>query len=746
MAELEDVPGFDLEEDAPQEQPVLDPYWPLREGDDFVSALKDKEGYWQKRAQEIGIWGIWRVAFCAFHGLDVDTGEHQTSRMGYAGSKGQLLQVSLGAYRSFLLQKNTLMIGQRPAFKCLSRNTDRSNQTMAEIGDEFVTFDYTAGDCEKLERIVGEIAGVLGSGAAHTYWDFDGGEDIEVDEQVDAQDGSIDPTTGQPAKMTTKVKKKSGSPKSVEVFPWNLIEEPEAGETYWQLVKEPNVSKHVLAASWPEFAEAILAGGGDDDSEYAQLGLGQFFSGTQSNPDRGTLRHFYHKRCKAIPDGLYVLVFANTEIYRGPLPLKKGMPIASIKPSTFFTTKFPYANGWDLLVLQSVINQLLSDEVSNFARFGRSNLLVERGSDLSIKQMADGGKLFAVARGTEILPQYLLGGQSPAKSGDLREELDARMQDQSGLNAIARGDTKSSVTSGTMAALYKDTALEFMSSDQAELDKFRADVATTRLRLLQAYGQGPFLAEVSGIQNRPFIKEFTREDISGYERVIVETSAAILRSIPGRLELMERVSKFPVEERGAVIEMVTTGSIDGFTEDTRSRDQRIRQENEDLQTGRRPVKAAVTDPHDYEMPKHRELIDRLRTSDDAESPEGQAAIGRALAHLADHRDKFLKSDPVMDKLLGIPEPPPLPGTPAATFQQQLSMGSMMSGAPPGTPPGGPQAPGAEQGPPKPPPPGAGPSAPAKEPTAGGANTPGGVPLPKAAKAPPGPMSAPEAAQ
>lgn len=735
MAELEDVPGFDLPEDehAPGalEQDTSELYWPLREGDAFVSALKDKEGEWEQRCEELGLWGIWRIAFCAFHGLDVNTGEHMTSRMGYAGSKGQLVQVALGAVRSFIKQKNTLMIGERPAFKCLSTNTDRSSQTQAEIGDEFIAYTYQRHAGEKLERVVGEIAGVLGAGYAHTYWDWDGGDDVTVKEQREAEDGSG-------TQLEVDVSKRSGAPKSVKVFPWDLKEDTEDGDTYWRSVNEPNVSKHVLAATYPAHSGEILAGGGDDDTAYAQMGLGQFFGGTRQNKDKGTLRHFYHKRCKAVPDGLYVLVFANKEIYRGPLPLPDGLPISEIKPSTFFTTKFPYADSWDLLVIQFVINQLLSDEVSNFARFGRANIIAEKGGGMSIKQMADGGKLFEVAKGTTILPQYLLGGQTPAKSGDLRTELDGRMQDLSGLNAIARGDTKSAVTSGTMAALYKDTALEFMSDSQAELDNFRQTTATIQLQMIQAYGQGPFLAEVSGVQNRPFIKEFAREAISGFKRVIVETSSPILRSIPGRLELMERIVKFPPEERGAVIEMVTTGSTDGFTEDTRARDQRIRQENEDLQTGKRPVKAAVTDPHDYELPKHRELLDRLRTSEDAETPEIQAAIARCGAHMQDHREKFLQSDPVMDKLLMLPEPPALPGTPAALFQQQMAMGAAMSGGPPPSagPSPGPQGPG-----PGSPSPEEGPQA--KEPAGGGANTPGGVPLPTAAKAPPSKLEKPE---
>lgn len=698
----------ELDAYASEPEPLPE-YWPLLEGDSFVSSLKDKEDEWQRRAEEIGIWQIWRIAFCVYHGLDVDTGEHITSKLGYSGSKGQLLQIALGAYRSFARQKNTLMLGERPAFKGMATNSDRSSQTQTEMADTFLSYLYQRAAGEKLERGVGEIANVLGGGYGHCYWDFEAGDDYTADEPVLGPDKQ--PIVQDGAPLTKPVQKKSGAPKCVKVFPWNLIEEPEEGEVYWRMVKEPNVSKYVLAATFPKHRAAILAGGGDDDTEYVQLGLGQFFGGTVPNKDKGTLRHYYHKRCSIIPDGLYVLVFANAEIYRGPLPIPEGLPIAEMKPSTFFTTKFPYADGWDLLVLQAVINQLLSDEVSNFARFGRASIITEKGTDISIKAMADGGKLFAVPKGTQILPQYLLGGASPAKSGDLRKELDQRMQDQSGLNAIARGDTNSSVTSGTMAALYKDTALEFISADQAEVDSFRTQVANNFLWMVQAYGQGSFLAEVAGIADRPYLREFTREEVSGFKRVYIETSSPILRSIPGRLEMMERIAKVAPEDRGAMIELVETGSTKGFTEDERARDQLIRQENEDLQTGKRPVKASATDPIEEHMRKHRELEDRLRTS---EEPD-QAALGRVLAHMTEHRDTWMKSDPLMCKLLGIPVPPPIPGTPSFDMQQSMMMG--------GAPPPGPE--------------GDSPEEPGKPPTAGGPPKetkepgPSGVPLPKA---------------
>lgn len=739
MAELAEVEGFDLEQDLePEQAPEREVYWPLKKDREFVDELKNKKSEWESRAQEIGLWGIWRIAFCAFHGLDVNTGEHMTSRMGYAGTKGQLIQVSVNAYRSYMTQKTTLMIGERPAFKTLATNTDRASQTATELADTFIAYTYQRHAGDQLERAVGEVAQVLGGAYVHTYWDFDGGDDVDTVEQVPAEDGSVD-AAGAPAMLDRKVKARSGAPKSVRVFPWDLYEEPEEGETYWRAIKEPNVNKHVLASAYPKYAEEILAGGGESGSEYFQLGLGAFMAGQSApNKDKGTLHHFYHKRCKAIPDGLYVMVFADTEIYRGPLPVPEGLPISELKPSTFFTTKFPYAAGWDLIVIQAVINQLLSDEVSNFARFGRSNILTQKGTDMSVRQMADGGKMFQVPAGTTILPQYLLGGQSPAKSGDLREELKGLLQDISGLNAIARGDTKSSVTSGTMAALYKDTALEFMSADQADLDNLRQSVATTQLHLIQAYGQTPFLAEVAGVQERTFIREFTREEISGYKRVIVETSSPALRSIPGRLELMDRLAKFPPEQRGAVLEMVQSGSTDGFFNLDRSRDQRIRQENEDLQTGARPVQAAVTDPHTEELQEHRALLDRLRTSMDAETPDGQAAIARVVAHISDHKEKWIQSDPVLDKMLGIEDPPPLPGTPTAVFMAQLAMGAA-GGAPPAPgPAGGSKGPGAVAEPSEDS--ATGPKAPASGPDqAPAAETgPGGVPLPKAAKAPPSP--------
>lgn len=677
-------------------------YWALKKGSDLASALEDKERAWFESARHRGLLTVWIVSYAAYYGMDPESlNIMAAAAIGFDGDEAEFLRIQINEVRSIIRQQNTMALGERPAFQAMTTNSDHRSQARAKISDTAISYLYSryAGDAK--EWAVAELDGVMGSGFGHMRWDPQGGDTVTVDTPMNGPSG---PTVA-------KVKRKSGAPSLTTGGPWALVKEvfdmgPSAA---WVMIRERD-SKWNVAASYPALAEQILQEDTRDEYDFSTLfGLADI---DIVNADTCTVKHFYHPDCAAVPGGRYCVIYGSLVLWDRPCPVSDGVPVREMCSGRFMETNFPYADSWSLLAIQQALNQLNSDELSNFATFGRQSVAMEKGTEITVDAIATGGKGFFYPAGGKP-PQAVLMTAAPPTIGVAKEYLHKRIETISGLNAVSRGDPASNIRSGEMAALFHSIAIEYQSYRQASLDQYRIGMANMMLDMLRKYGETKFLVEVAGIEDRPYIAEFTSDDFSDITRVTLETVSPLQRTTAGKMEIYKMLAEVPPDERASAYEMITTGQSSGFLKRDRSTDLRIRRENEDLLTGERRVMVSNGDHPQKHMLGHYAELELLMASD---NPDMQA-MGRFQGHINEHLQAYFGMDPVFCQIMNIPAPPPIPPDPMtgrppnpafmfAVWQSQVpGPGAMMAG------PGGPQSSGGPPDGAQPPSPGGPPGGP-----------------------------------
>lgn len=709
-------------QDLPQEPDQLEPevpedderdpstvYWATLDGPELIEALDAKERAYFQAARSRGLITMWIGAYAALHGLNPDDlTDMETAFLGLSGSEMQEVRFYINKFASFASQKTTISLGERPAFQALSVNTDHKSQISAQIADELVRYLYRryANEDHEREVAIGNIT--LGACSGHCQWDAYGGDMVTVDQPLVGPDGSplLDPQTGQP--RSAPVKRKSGAPVVGTVYPWGSFKEPMRvpDASNWTTIRE-NGNKFDLAAKFPDLADDILKEATSDDYEFSKLfGVDAF--GGDKNEDACIVKHFYHPDCAAIPGGRYVMYYGKIVLRAAKCPVSEGIPVAEMCTSRYMESSFGRAAIWDLMPMNQAMNELNSSQLTNYMTFGRNSVAMEEGTKISAQALIDGNKVFEYPHGGQ-LPQVVQMIASPPQVDAKLQYLNEEMQDLSQLSATSRGDPAANIRSGEMAALIDSISLRFAGPDQAAVNGYRVKMANMLLDMVQQYGQSAFLAEVVGIDNRPFVQEFTTSDLSTIKRAYLDTVSPIMQTVAGRLQMFIQLVQLPPEQRPAAYELITTGLSDRFVSDDRSKLLLIQRENELLLTGERaeerPVQALAIDNIIEHVTQHVRALDRLRSSDNPDP----AAMQRFFDHLSDHQQAWFMLDPYLAGFLGIPPPPPIPPGPSApagnASWQQMQLAMQTGAPPPGTDSasatGGPAAPAAGGGAPAP---------------------------------------------
>lgn len=671
----------------------LDPnniYWALKSGKDLASALEDKENAWYESARNRGQLTVWIIAYAAYYGMDPESLNVMASKaLGFDGDEAEFIRFHINEVRAIIRRQNTMALGERPAFQCLTTNSDHRSQAQNKLSDTIFQSFYRRYAGTK-EWEIAEGDGVLGTCGAHLRWDAQGGDKVSVKQQVTGPDGKP---------SEAMVKRKSGAPRVTVTHIWNTVKEPlDMGEdANWVIVRERD-SKWNVAAKFPEMREQILAEKTNDQYDFSHLFNLQ--AADVANADMCTVKYFYHPDCAAIPGGRFAIVYGSLVLWDRPSPVDEGVPFYEMCSGKIIETNFPFADSWELLALQQALNQLNSDEFGNYATFGRQSVAMEKGTEITVDAIATGGKAFFYPAGGKP-PAAVLMTAAPPTIGVAKEYLHKRMEYISAVNATSSGDPPPNVRSGEMAALLHSMTIEYLSYRQMSLDQMRVKLANGMLDMVRKNGETQFLVEVVGIEDRPYIAEFLAEDLSTVKRVYIETISSYQRTTAGKIEIYKMLSMVPPEERAAAYEMITTGQSTSFLKKDRSCDLRVRRENEDLLTGERPVFVSNGDHPVKHLQGHFAELEMLLASD---NPDMEAA-NRIGMHISETMQNWYGMDPLFCEALGIPPPPPIPPDPAtgrpanpafmfAVWQSQVPGGGALgtgAPAPTGEAPGGPSA-------------------------------------------------------
>jgi hypothetical protein len=436
---------------------------------------------------------------------------------------------------------------------------------------------------------------------------------------------------------------------------------PRAQDCTWYIVRRLK-NKYDLAAKYasadPQLAEAIMG------MELTQDSSGDFnFTQPLLKNATDLIYHYtlYHNRTPACPEGRVVEYLDEQVIlFDGPLPYRTN-PVNRLSPAEQIGTPFGYSVMFDLIPLQEALNGVYSTIKTNQETFGVQNVVIPRGSGISVNEIIgglnmieydpgpNGGKIEALNL-TKTAPEIFT----------FMGTLEKLMEVISGVNSVARGDPQSSLKSGAALALVQSQAIQFSFSLQYAYTKLLENTGQATINAIKAYADAPRIASIVGKNNQTELKEFTAKDLSQINRVLVDQGNPMTRTTAGKVELAQMLIQMKqVDTPEQLLQVIQTGNLESLTEGRTQELMGIKSENEFLSNGRE-VPVMITDMHVLHIKEHAAVM----SDPSARLAEGEGALIAAatMKHIAEHLG-FLQNPenaPLL-QMLGQQPAPPQPG-------------------------------------------------------------------------------------
>lgn len=685
--------------------------WYLRDADECAAALLEKRDEYFNALRQSGIIGQWQLNWAMYYGTDPNRpGEFASAKLSRVGNEREFTRVRINDFRSFLRQQIQTALGPKPSFKCTTRTTDVATLAAIPTLDRGVQHIMDKGWTQTKRRRLLERLVLLGGGFCHVRWDKEAGDDTTEQQPVtDPNTGEVqqqpmtDPESGQPVvgkmgipvmeDVTQEVDVKTGEPTFDIGTPWECYYDMQEEEELTWIVATEQRSKWELAKLFPEqHGDLVAISGGTDDYSRERLFGADIFRNMSSNEDKVLLHHFYLGNTADAPDGRYMgFVEGCDPLWDRTLPVETNgdLPVVLAQPSQYIGARIGYSDASDIVPIQQMIDNVTSDWVSNSRAFGRAVMLNPKGSGINLEGVRSG--LTAIDyNAAGPAPSYLM----PPKFDNAIDLLNyghRRMESVTQQNAVRRGDPQANIKSGTMAALFNQQSIDFVSDLQQSFDAAENRIANIALQLAQARAKGEFLVKVTGQSSRAYWETFAAQGLKGIEDVEVETISPMMRSPAGRFEYWQQIQTVPPDKQAAVRRGLETGDWSGLDEADSSEDMRLIAESELLLQGKQTVVSVVDDPIKH-MRQHKADLMKLEAADPTiigppptdpmtgqpavdpmtgEPVPGQPIPGKYDAqksaiteHMLQHTKIWqMNSDPRTNALLGLPNPPPMPGTP-----------------------------------------------------------------------------------
>lgn len=627
-------------------------YFAAKEPEKTAAALLAKANNWYNQVYTNGYLLKVRDSWMAYHGA------HYSSNMGthkisFGGEQGELVQMAVNHYRNIASHMLQMITANRPAFQARATNTDNKSQTQAKLANNLLDYYMREKRLEKYLRRAVEYAIVLGSGFIKMEWNSTTGEVYDINEETgtEIREGDVEFTNLSPYDVMFDTTK-------------------ETTENHDWVICRSFKNKFDVAAKYPELADKIKALQTKSD-------LFRFETFANDETDDIPVYEFYHRRTESMPNGRYLL-FLDSDIILmdSPMPYR-DLPVYRIAPSDILGTPYGYTPMFDLLPLQDAVNSLYSTVLTNQHAFGVQNIYVPKGADISFKSLEGGLNIVEGVAGAGK-PEALNLTNTPAEIFNFIKQLEQQMETLSGINSVARGNPEASLKSGTALALVQSMALQFISGLQQQYVQLIEDVGTGLINMLRDFAAVPRIAMIVGKNNKTYVEqEFSSEDLSQVNRVIVDMGNPMARTTAGKMQMATELIQYGQNVTPQqYISVMTTGNLDVMTDDTEDELLTIQKENERLAEGL-PVRAFALDQHLLHIKGHRSVISDYEVRMDDQ-------LSAALyAHIQEHVDLLRTTDPGLLSMMGEQPLGPVGGTPPAPQNpdQQANQSQAPDGAP-----------------------------------------------------------------
>lgn len=626
----------------------LEKYFAAKDSEDTARIVLSKADKWFHNLDINGYLDKIKEAWAAYYGAyysDIGAGNGIT----FSGEQGELANLPVNHYRNICEHIHVMVTSSRPAMQARATNTDYKSLVQTKLANGLLDYYLREKKLEDYFSRAAEEAIVLGSGYLKMEWNATSGEVYDYNEELE-----------------TPIYEGDVSITNLSIFDVvfdSTKEDPSQND--WVLCRSFK-NRFDLAAKFPDQAESILKMQTKSDMERYNFN-GSFYDET----DDIAIYEFYHKRTEAMPEGRYML-FCDHDVVLMDVPMPyRDLPVYRISPYDILGTPYGYTNTFGLLPIQDAINSLHSAILTNQNAFAVQNVLSPRGSDVQVSQI-NSGMNFIEYNAQAGKPEALNLLSTSPETYNYISMLEKSMETLSGISSVTRGNPESSLESGTALALVQSMSLQFISGLQHSYVRLIEDVGTGLINMLKDFAAVPRLAMIVGESNRTYMKEFSGDDLSSVNRVMVDLGNPLANTTAGRVQMAEQMLQMNlIKTPEQYISVMNTGNLDTMTDGVDRQLMLTRSENEKLVDGELPS-AVFTEPHSLHIREHRDVLSDPDLKNDPD------LVSRVQAHIQQHIELLRTTDPATLQMLGEQPLAPPGGSPAnqPTPDQMVNQSAM----------------------------------------------------------------------
>jgi hypothetical protein len=443
------------------------------------------------------------------------------SALQYTGEQGELIKVAVPQARALLRQFVAVVTKERLAYECMSDSSDSKTFYVSRIGKALL--EQTVKDEQldiKREEMV-EAACLLGVGYLMATWRTDKGYIYSVDEE------------GNPAY--------SGKLDVRFVPPWDVFKH--SSENALDDLKAVTVkvkeNRWDLIAQFPTLKDDILKlpSSKSQMNPYSLVN----FAPTSAKDDDDEINVFltFHVPSPSVPMGR-ILIHAEGGLVINDIPENpiEMLPIVEVRFEKIIGSAHGYPMFSSLLPCQEMFDHCFSVTATNQAAFGVQQVLVPKGSDISVSDL---GPLSMI----HYKPQSAEGGGKPEPLSLVKtspeveafmNQLYRHMELISNISGALRGQPPPGATSGVAIATLSANAIEFLNPAQKATSLAMERLGDIIIKTFQKFATVPQMLNIvntgdgSGLRT----KEFVGGDLKSLKKIHIRETNPMLQTASGR--------------------------------------------------------------------------------------------------------------------------------------------------------------------------------------------------------------------
>ena len=468
-----------------------------------------------------------------------------------AGAVGELKAMSFNHFRNILKHMLNQITASTPAFDVSASNTDVASRRASKIGEQIVNYYFKVKRANKFTKRAAEFSLVYGDGYPVCEWNPTIGAEVTTENGRVIREGDFDFDTIKPYDAFYDV--------SVD----------NKHDLDWFIFRRKR-NKYDLAKIFPKKAKEIIGMKAYYDAElYTSRYLDKDLL-TTTESDKIYVYSMYHKSNNVLQKGKYVLFVSDGNysfsLYEGDNLYNDHLPIFFLTPGEFLDIPFGFTEANLLRGPQEVINLMVSSMMSNVSALGVNNIWAPTGHNLNIQELTDGLNL--ITTDSDKKPETLNLYQDVPGLKDFLSMAIGTMETLSAQNAVVRGNVQEApnLKSGIAISTVINMAQQYSQAlEKAYIEMFE-DISTFLIKTLQKVANTERLIDITGKMQAAAVSSFTKDDLEGVSRVIVDQTNPITRQPAGKIEIAMELLKIGQITPIQFFDVVNTGNLDVATE------------------------------------------------------------------------------------------------------------------------------------------------------------------------------------